>query len=546
MLSAPHDRNLSGDETRLSLLSCEDSPPWSKSYKERLRPTPNLLFFDTTQLPLTMLRSLTATHQLKNISARQVRSLSSTVAALQKFRSERDTFGDLQVPADRYWGAQTQRSLQNFDIGGPRERMPEPLIQAFGVLKKAAATVNMTYGLDPKVGKAIQQAADEVIDGTLLEHFPLVVWQTGSGTQSNMNVNEVISNRAIEILGGELGSKSPVHPNDHVNMSQSSNDTFPTAMHVSAVVEITHRLLPALTELRDALKAKQDEFNHIIKIGRTHLQDATPLTLGQEFSGYVQQLTYGIERVESTLPHLYNLAQGGTAVGTGLNTRAGFDEKVAAAIAQITQLPFKTAPNKFEALAAHDAVVEAHGALNTVAVSLMKIANDIRFLGSGPRCGLGELSLPENEPGSSIMPGKVNPTQCEAMTMVCAQVMGNNVAVSVGGSNGHFELNVFKPVMIKNVLQSVRLLADASNSFRKNCVVGIKANEKKINDIMNESLMLVTALNPHIGYDNAAACAKKAHKEGTTLKEAAISLGVLTEEQFKQWVRPEDMIGPKN
>ncbi|KAI8148116.1 fumarate hydratase [Fennellomyces sp. T-0311] len=493
-----------------------------------------------------MLRSLTTTRQLKSVAARQVRSLSSTVAALQKFRAERDTFGDLQVPADRYWGAQTQRSLQNFDIGGPRERMPEPLIQAFGVLKKAAATVNMTYGLDPKVGKAIQQAADEVIDGTLLEHFPLVVWQTGSGTQSNMNVNEVISNRAIEILGGELGSKNPVHPNDHVNMSQSSNDTFPTAMHVAAVVEITHRLLPALTELRDALKAKQDEFSHIIKIGRTHLQDATPLTLGQEFSGYVQQLTYGIERVESILPHLYNLAQGGTAVGTGLNTRVGFDAKVAQAIADITKLPFKTAPNKFEALAAHDAIVEAHGALNTVAVSLMKIANDIRFLGSGPRCGLGELSLPENEPGSSIMPGKVNPTQCEAMTMVCAQVMGNNVAVTVGGSNGHFELNVFKPVLIKNVLQSVRLLADASRSFTKNCVVGIQANEKKINDIMNESLMLVTALNPHIGYDNAAACAKKAHKEGTTLKEAAIALGVLNEEQFAKWVRPEDMIGPKN
>ncbi|KAI7853155.1 fumarate hydratase [Circinella umbellata] len=493
-----------------------------------------------------MLRSLTASNQLKGIYARQVRSLSSSIAMLQKFRTERDTFGPLEVPADRYWGAQTQRSLQNFDIGGDRERMPEPLIKAMGVLKKSAATVNMTYGLDPKVGKAIQEAADEVIDGTLLDHFPLVVWQTGSGTQSNMNTNEVISNRAIELLGGELGSKKPVHPNDHVNMSQSSNDTFPTAMHIAAAVEINQRLLPALKELRDALKAKQDEFNHIIKIGRTHLQDATPLTLGQEFSGYVQQLTYGIERVQSTLPHLYNLAQGGTAVGTGLNTRAGFDSKVAAAIADITKLPFKTAPNKFEALAAHDALVEAHGALNVLAVSLMKIANDIRFLGSGPRCGLGELSLPENEPGSSIMPGKVNPTQCEAMTMVCSQVMGNNVAVTVGGSNGHFELNVFKPVMIKNVLQSIRLLADASNSFRKNCVVGIQANEKKISEIMNESLMLVTALNPHIGYDNAAACAKKAHKEGTTLKEAALSLGVLTEEQFAQWVRPEDMIGPKD
>lgn len=360
-----------------------------------------------------------------------------------------------------------------------------------------------------------------------------------------MNTNEVISNRAIELLGGELGSKNPVHPNDHVNMSQSSNDTFPTAMHVAAVVEITKRLIPALTTLRDAMQAKSDEFKDIIKIGRTHLQDATPLTLGQEFSGYVQQLTYGIERVNSTLPHLYNLAQGGTAVGTGINTRKGFDVKVAQAIAEITGLPFKTAPNKFEALAAHDAIVEAHGALNTVAVSLMKIANDIRFLGSGPRCGLGELSLPENEPGSSIMPGKVNPTQCEAMTMVCAQVIGNQTAVSVAGSNGHFELNVFKPVLIKNLLQSVRLLADASNSFTKNCVVGIKANREKINTIMNESLMLVTALNPHIGYDNAAAAAKKAHKEGTTLKEAALSLNLLTSEEFDQWVRPEDMIGPK-
>ncbi|KAL1930201.1 hypothetical protein VTP01DRAFT_1355 [Rhizomucor pusillus] len=493
-----------------------------------------------------MLRSLTVTRQLKNVASLQVRSLSYTAAALQqKFRTERDTFGDLKVPADRYWGAQTQRSLQNFDIGGPRERMPEPLIQAFGVLKKAAATVNMTYGLDPKIGEAIQKAANEVIDGTLLEHFPLVVWQTGSGTQTNMNVNEVISNRAIELLGGELGSKKPVHPNDHVNMSQSSNDTFPTAMHIAAVMEINKCLLPALVELRDALKAKSDEFKDIIKIGRTHLQDATPLTLGQEFSGYVQQLTYGIERVENTLPHLYNLAQGGTAVGTGLNTRAGFDVKVAEAIAEITGMPFKTAPNKFEALAAHDAIVEAHGALNTVAVSLMKIANDIRFLGSGPRCGLGELSLPENEPGSSIMPGKVNPTQCEAMTMVCAQVMGNNTAVSVAGSNGHFELNVFKPILIKNLLQSVRLLSDASKSFTKNCVVGIKANEETIKKIMNESLMLVTALNSKIGYDNAAKIAKKAHKEGITLKESALALELVTEEQYKEWVDPAQMIAPK-
>ncbi|KAF9575025.1 fumarase fum1 [Mortierella alpina] len=468
----------------------------------------------------------------------------SLIAMPQQYRLEADTFGDLQVPADKYWGAQTQRSLQNFDIGGSSERMPEPLIKAFGVLKRAAASINMTYGLNETVGAAIIQAADEVIAGTLMDHFPLVIWQTGSGTQTNMNVNEVISNRAIELLGGQLGSKTPVHPNDHVNMSQSSNDTFPTAMHVAAALEINQRLLPALTRLRDAIDAKSQEFKDIIKIGRTHLQDATPLTLGQEFSGYAQQLTYGLERVQGTLPRLYNLAQGGTAVGTGLNTREGFDVKVAEAIAAITHLPFKTAPNKFEALAAHDAIVEAHGALNVLAVSLMKIANDIRFLGSGPRCGLGELNLPENEPGSSIMPGKVNPTQCEAMTMVCSQVMGNNTAVSIAGSNGHFELNVFKPVMIKNTLQSIRLLSDACVSFTKNCVVGIEANESKINVIMNESLMLVTALNPHIGYDNAAKCAKKAHKEGTTLQEAAIALGLLNQQQFKDWVRPELMLGP--
>ncbi|KAG0056828.1 fumarase fum1, partial [Linnemannia elongata] len=413
----------------------------------------------------------------------------------QKFRQEADTFGDLQVPADRYWGAQTQRSLQNFDIGGPTERMPEPLIKAFGVLKRAAAQVNMTYGLDAKVGDAIVKAADEVIEGKLLDHFPLVVWQTGSGTQTNMNVNEVISNRAIELLGGELGSKKPVHPNDHVNMSQSSNDTFPTAMHVATAIEINQRLIPAVTLLRDAIQAKSEEFKDIIKIGRTHLQDATPLTLGQEFSGYTQQLTYGLERVQGTLPRLYNLAQGGTAVGTGLNTREGFDVKVADAISSITKLPFKTAPNKFEALAAHDAIVEAHGALN------------------------------------------VNPTQCEAMTMVCSQVMGNNTTVSVAGSNGHFELNVFKPVMVKNTIQSIRLLSDACVSFTKNCVVGIEANEKKINAIMNESLMLVTALNPYI-------VRQEGHKEGTTLKEAAISLGLLNDEQFKEWVRPELMLGP--
>jgi len=422
--------------------------------------------------------------------------------------------------------------------------MPEPLIKAFGVLKKAAATVNKTYGLDPNIADAIIKASDEVIEGTLIDEFPLVVWQTGSGTQTNMNVNEVISNRAIQILGGELGSKNPVHPNDHVNMSQSSNDTFPTAMHVAAVTEIQCLLIPALTTLRDAMHAKSVEFKDIIKIGRTHLQDATPLTLGQEFSGYVQQLTYGIERIQGALPRLYNLAQGGTAVGTGLNTRKGFAENVAAEIANITKLPFRTAPNKFEALAAHDAIVEASGALNTIAVSLMKIANDIRLLGSGPRCGFGELSLPENEPGSSIMPGKVNPTQCEAMTMVCAQVMGNNTTITIAGSNGSFELNVFKPVLIKNLIQSIRLLSDASVSFTKHCVVGIEANRARINSIMNESLMLVTALNPHIGYDNAAKAAKKAHKEGKTLKQAALELNLLTEEQFDAWVRPQDMLGP--
>ncbi|ESK98318.1 fumarate hydratase [Moniliophthora roreri MCA 2997] len=462
----------------------------------------------------------------------------------QRFRIERDTFGELQVPVDRYWGAQTQRSLQNFDIGGPAERLPPPLIKAFAILKKAASVVNVTYGMDPKIGTAIQQAADDVISGELMDHFPLVVFQTGSGTQSNMNMNEVISNRAIEILGGELGSKKPVHPNDHVNMSQSSNDTFPTAMHVAAVSEVHHSLLPALMELRDALEVKSKEFDHIIKIGRTHLQDATPLTLGQEFSGYVQQVSNGIERVKATLPRLSLLAQGGTAVGTGLNTKKGFDVKVAAEISKLTGLEFRTAPNKFEALASHDALVEAHGALNVVACSLMKIANDIRYLGSGPRCGLGELSLPENEPGSSIMPGKVNPTQCEALTMVAAQVMGNQTAVSVAGASGQFELNVFKPVIIKNVLQSIRLLADGSRSFTKNCVVGIQANEKRINTLLNESLMLATILNSHLGYDNVAKCAKKAHKEGTTLKEATVALGLLTPEEFDQKVRPELMLYP--
>ncbi|KAG8936474.1 fumarase fum1 [Tulasnella sp. 419] len=474
---------------------------------------------------------------------RNFNSTASRMAAA-KYRTERDTFGELQVPADKYYGAQTQRSLQNFDIGGPTERLPPPLIKAFGVLKKAAARVNSTYGLDPKISEAIQKAADEVITGDLIDHFPLVVFQTGSGTQSNMNVNEVISNRAIEILGGELGSKKPVHPNDHVNMSQSSNDTFPTAMHVAAVTEINRSLLPALYTLRDALNDKAKEFDQIIKIGRTHLQDATPLTLGQEFSGYVQQLTNGIERVKAVIPRLSLLAQGGTAVGTGLNTKKGFDVKIASEITKITGYEFQTAPNKFEALAAHDALVEAHGALNVIAVSFMKIANDIRYLGSGPRCGLGELSLPENEPGSSIMPGKVNPTQCEALTMVAAQVMGNNTTVSVAGSMGQFELNVFKPVIIKNVLQSIRLLADGARSFTDHCVVGIQANEKRISQLLNESLMLATILNSHLGYDNVAKAAKKAHKEGTTLKEATVSLGLLTPEEFDQKVRPELMLYP--
>jgi fumarate hydratase class II len=459
-------------------------------------------------------------------------------------RIETDSFGEIEVPSDKYWGAQTSRSLMNFKIGG--ETMPKPLIRAFGILKRAAASVNMELGvLDAALGKAIVDAATEVMDGKHADHFPLVVWQTGSGTQTNMNVNEVISNRAIEMLGGVMGSKKPVHPNDHVNMGQSSNDSFPTAMHIAAADQVVNHLIPALTHLHTALDAKAKEFKDIVKIGRTHLMDATPLTLGQEFSGYAAQIAYGIERVKTTLPRLYPLAQGGTAVGTGLNAKKGFDTKFAAEVAKITSLPFVTAPNKFEALASHDAMVELSGALNTLAVSLMKIANDVRLLGSGPRCGFGELSLPENEPGSSIMPGKVNPTQSEALTMVAAQVMGNHVAVTVGGSNGHFELNVFKPVIIYNVLQSIRLIADGAMSFTDNCVVGIEANRERITQLLNESLMLVTALNPHIGYDNAAKVAKKAHKEGTTLKQAALALGLLTSEQFDQLVRPEDMTGPK-
>jgi fumarate hydratase, class II len=460
------------------------------------------------------------------------------------FRTETDSFGPIEVPADRYWGAQTQRSLQNFKIGG--ERMPAPLVRALGIQKKASAKANVELGaIDAKIGQAIVDAAEEVIDGTLIDHFPLVVWQTGSGTQTNMNANEVISNRAIEMLGGEMGSKKPVHPNDHVNNGQSSNDSFPTAMHIAAVEQVHHELVPALEHLHAALDAKAKEFADVVKIGRTHLQDATPLTIGQEFSGYVTQVAYGIERVKATLPRLLQLAQGGTAVGTGLNAKAGFAELFAKNVEEITGLPFITAPNKFEALAAHDALVEGSGALNTVATSLFKIANDIRLLGSGPRCGIGELSLPENEPGSSIMPGKVNPTQSEAMTMVCAQVFGNHTAVTFAGANGHFELNVFKPVIIFNFLQSVRLLADAARSFTDNCVVGIEVNTDRVNKLLNESLMLVTALNPHIGYDNAAKIAKKAHKEGTTLLEAGVALGLLTPEQFSQWVRPLDMIGPR-
>jgi len=460
-------------------------------------------------------------------------------------RMETDSFGEIEVPADKYWGAQTSRSLMNFKIGG--ETMPVPLIRALGTLKRSAAVVNMQLGvLDRSLGEAIISAATEVMEGKLDAHFPLVVWQTGSGTQTNMNANEVISNRAIEMLGGVVGSKKPVHPNDHVNMGQSSNDSYPTAMHIAAGVEVNGHLIPALRHLHDALNAKAQAFQDIIKIGRTHLQDATPITLGQEFSGYATQIAYGIERVKATLPRIYMLAQGGTAVGTGLNAKKGFAEAFAAEVAKVTNLPFITAPNKFEALATHDAMVELSGALNVLAVSLMKIANDIRLLGSGPRCGLGEISLPENEPGSSIMPGKVNPTQSEAMTMVAAQVMGNHVAVTVGGSNGHFELNVFKPVIAYNVLQSIRLIADACVSFTDNCVVGIEANVERIEKLRDESLMLVTALNPHIGYDNAAKIAKKAHKEHTTLKQAALDLGLLTDEQFKEWVRPEQMIGPSD
>jgi fumarate hydratase class II len=459
-------------------------------------------------------------------------------------RTETDSFGPLEVPSDKYWGAQTARSLINFRIGG--ETMPAPIVRALGIVKQAAALANKDLSvLDAKLADAIAEAAQFVIDGKLDDNFPLVVWQTGSGTQSNMNANEVIANKAIEILGGELGSKDPIHPNDHVNRGQSSNDTFPTAMHIAASETIANNLMPAVQHLRDALDAKAKAFADIIKIGRTHTQDATPVTLGQEFSGYVAQLDYGLRRIQENLDYLLELAQGGTAVGTGLNTRPEFAALFAEKVAGITRLPFRTAPNKFEALAAHDAYVSAHGALNSLAASLFKIANDIRFLGSGPRSGLGELILPENEPGSSIMPGKVNPTQCEAMTMVCAQVMGNHTTITVSGSQGHFELNVFKPVMAYNMLQSVRILSDACVSFADNCVAGIEANEERIRDLMERSLMLVTALAPTIGYDNATKVAKTAHKNGTTLREEAVGLGFVTEEEFDAIVRPENMIGPR-
>ncbi|MCH8169224.1 MAG: class II fumarate hydratase [Proteobacteria bacterium] len=459
-------------------------------------------------------------------------------------RTETDSFGPLEVPGNKYWGAQTQRSLINFPIGW--ERLPVALVRALGVIKQAAARVNMAMGgLDATLGEAIAEAAGEVADGKLDDNFPLVVWQTGSGTQSNMNANEVIANRAIELLGGVIGSKTPVHPNDHVNLSQSSNDTFPTAMHIAAATTATGVLIPGLKRLHAELAAKAAAFKDIVKIGRTHTQDATPLTLGQEFGGYAFQVEQGIRRVESALPNIYALAQGGTAVGTGLNTRIGFAEAVAERIAAITGLPFVTAPNKFEALAAHDAVVEISGAVRTVAASLFKIANDIRFLGSGPRCGLGELILPANEPGSSIMPGKVNPTQCEALTQVCAHVFGNDAAVGFAGSQGHFELNVYKPMMIYNLLQSMQLLGDAAVAFADNCVAGIEADEARISKLMWESLMLVTALAPEIGYDNAAKVAKTAHQNGTTLKEEAIRLGFCDAETFDRVVRPGDMLGPK-
>lgn len=459
-------------------------------------------------------------------------------------RTERDSLGPVNVPADRYWGAQTQRSLQNFKIGD--EHFPREFIRAYGILKKAAATVNESFGsLDSKTAETIRSAADEVIEGKLDDHFPLVVWQTGSGTQTNMNVNEVIANRAIEMLGGELGSKDPVHPNDHVNMSQSTNDTFPSAINIAAVESVCQQLLPALEKLHTSLSNKSEEFKDIIKLGRTHLQDATPLSLGQEFSGYASQVEHSITRVNNALTHCYELAMGGTAVGTGINSVAGFGEAAAQEIANLTDLPFVTAPNKFEALGGQDSIVELSSALKTVAVSLNKIANDIRWLGSGPRSGIGEISLPTNEPGSSIMPGKVNPTQAEAMTMVCTQIIGNDVTITMAGASGNFELNVYRPVIAFNIIQSIRLLAEVSVSFADNCVDGIEANEDRIHSNLHNSLMLVTALNPHIGYDKAAEVAKKAHKENTTLKEAIIDLGYMSGDDFEKLVQPRDMIQPR-
>jgi fumarate hydratase, class II len=458
-------------------------------------------------------------------------------------RTERDSMGPVEVPAERYWGAQTQRSLENFRIGG--ERMPDALIHALAIQKKAATQANVELSaIDPRLGAAISDAADEVIAGKHEGEFPLVVWQTGSGTQTNMNMNEVLANRANEILGGNRGAKSPVHPNDHVNLGQSSNDSFPTAMHVAAALEIDGRLLPALAKLQHALADKAAAFAPIVKIGRTHLQDATPLTLGAEFGAYARQIELGVARVKATLPRLYDLAQGGTAVGTGLNTKPGFAERFAAAASRITSLPFAPAPNKYEALAAHDALVEVSGALNVLAASLMKIANDIRLLGSGPRSGFGELHLPENEPGSSIMPGKVNPTQAEAVTMVAAQVIGNHVTITIAGSQGHLELNVFKPVIAYNLLQSIRLIADAAASFAEHCIDGIEPDRARIDELMQRSLMLVTALTPHIGYDKAAEIAKRALAEGTTLKEAALALGYVSAPDFDRWVDPKTMLGP--
>lgn len=481
----------------------------------------------------------------------QYRMASSTVGSTDPAiglppRVESDSMGSLNIPADCLYGCQTERSLMNFPIGGTESKMPLQIVYAMALVKKCCAEYHAEIGvMDDKVAGAIAQAADEVMAGKLDKHFPLVIFQTGSGTQTNMNVNEVLSNRAIQILGGEVGSKSPVHPNDHVNKGQSSNDSFPTAMHIAAAKMVTETTLPGLETLHASLKKKSEEYAHIVKIGRTHCQDATPLTVGQEFSGYAQQVEYGIQRLKNSLPSLCRLALGGTAVGTGLNTKKGYDVAIAERLAKASGMPLVTAPNKFEALAAHDSLVEVSGVLNTIACSLNKIANDLRLLGSGPRCGLGELSLPANEPGSSIMPGKVNPTQCEAMTMVCAQVMGNHIAVTVGGAQGHFELNVFKPVMTSNLLHSARLIGDASKTFTTQCVDGLTVNEARVEELMNASLMLVTALNPHIGYDKASEIAKNAHKNGLTLKEGAVASGYLTAEQFDEWIVPGDMIGPK-